>query len=210
MLEAEAVIKLLTSNNWLFKAKTNMTMFSYEYQPSMTPARRNPHGWMGMRQWDQNTSRRASKQKILKRWLNHPATVWHNQANNNKTHQDLILSAQLSPNPSLHDLQPQPLFRPRQLLHCAVQPSSCTDSHWAPAGWESLTQSWQSPRHRLFELHRKIPAVSKVTVELNSFKINTVSEKPKERGWLQYHVFSLGPLADQKAGPGPLGLHAAP
>ena len=105
MLEAEVVIKLLTSNNWLFKAKTNMTMFSYEYQPSMTPARRNPHGWMGMRQWDQNTSRRASKQKILKRWLNHPATVWHNQANNNKTHQDLILSAQLSPNPSLHDLQ---------------------------------------------------------------------------------------------------------
>lgn len=145
MLEAEIGIKLLTSDNWLFKAKTNMMMFSYEYLPSMTPARRNPHGWMGMRQWDQNTTRRPSKQKILKHWLNHSATAWHNQANNNKAHQDLFLSAQLSPNPGLHDLQPRPLFGPRQLLHHAVQPSCCTDSHWAPAGRESLAQSRQSP-----------------------------------------------------------------
>lgn len=52
--------------NNLFKAKINMKIFSCEYLPSMTTTAVIPHGWMSIRYWVWSTTRRLSKQKILK------------------------------------------------------------------------------------------------------------------------------------------------
>lgn len=44
MLEAEIGIKLLTSDNWLSKAKTNMTMFSWV--PAKYDSSKEESSWM--------------------------------------------------------------------------------------------------------------------------------------------------------------------